>query len=64
MTPPAIMENEDTFWTIHIDGSSNNKGSGAGVIMENQDGVVVEVSSGGACLFPMRGLNIMTNIFI
>jgi ribonuclease HI len=31
-------------WTIFVDGSSNSKGSGAGIILENEEGVLVEVS--------------------
>lgn len=29
---------------IHDDGSSNSKGCGAGVMVENQEGVIIEVS--------------------
>ncbi|XP_061351831.1 uncharacterized protein LOC133296787 [Gastrolobium bilobum] len=35
--------NED-LWTIHVDGSSNSKGSGAGVIIETLEGVSIEHS--------------------
>ncbi|XP_061358466.1 uncharacterized protein LOC133302666 [Gastrolobium bilobum] len=35
--------NLDT-WKIYVDGSSNSKGSGAGVIIENPEGVSVEYS--------------------
>ncbi|XP_061351982.1 uncharacterized protein LOC133296954 [Gastrolobium bilobum] len=31
-------------WTVYVDGSSNPKGSGAGVIIENPDGVAIEYS--------------------
>lgn len=44
MTPATPTGAEDLLWTTHVDGSSNNKGSVAGLIMENQDGVVAEVS--------------------
>ncbi|GAU25844.1 hypothetical protein TSUD_31080 [Trifolium subterraneum] len=37
-------------WTIFVDGSSNSQGSGADIILENGDGVLVEVSLG--LLFP------------
>ncbi|GAU45958.1 hypothetical protein TSUD_301670 [Trifolium subterraneum] len=30
-------------WTIFVDGSSNSQGSGAGIILENGDGVLIEV---------------------
>lgn len=40
----AGMEIGDILWTIHVDGSSNSKGSGAGVMVENQYGVIIEVS--------------------
>ncbi|GAU50709.1 hypothetical protein TSUD_301140 [Trifolium subterraneum] len=33
-------------WTIFVDGSSNSQGSGAGIILENGDGVLIEVSLG------------------
>ncbi|MCI92622.1 gag-pol polyprotein, partial [Trifolium medium] len=31
-------------WTIFVDGSSNPQGSGAGIILENGEGVLIEVS--------------------
>ncbi|GAU16452.1 hypothetical protein TSUD_118010 [Trifolium subterraneum] len=37
---------EKNKWTIFVDGSSNSQGSGAGIILENGDGVLVEVSLG------------------
>ena len=33
-------------WTVFVDGSSNSKGNGAGVIVENREGIVVEISLG------------------
>jgi len=33
-------------WTVFIDGSSNSKGSDAGIIVENGEGMVVEISLG------------------
>ncbi|GAU42817.1 hypothetical protein TSUD_288450 [Trifolium subterraneum] len=35
---------EKNKWTIFVDGSSNSQGSGAGIILENGDGVLIEVS--------------------
>ncbi|GAU14157.1 hypothetical protein TSUD_169830 [Trifolium subterraneum] len=37
---------EKNKWTIFVDGSSNSQGSGAGIILENEDGVLIEVSLG------------------
>jgi hypothetical protein len=31
---------------VFVEGSSNSKGSGAGVIIENNEGIVVEISLG------------------
>jgi ribonuclease HI len=31
-------------WVVHVDGSSNEKGSGARVIIKNDDGIAVEYS--------------------
>src|SRR4030042_2928563 len=45
MTFPA-EENEKNLWTVYVDGSSNSKGSGAGVIVENDEGVMIELSLG------------------
>lgn len=41
MTP---ADAEDECWTLHVDGSSNPKGSGAGIILQSPSGVVIEVS--------------------
>src|SRR5215469_2033806 len=35
VTPPSL-------WNIHVDGSSNAKGSGAGIIVQGPDGVNIE----------------------
>ncbi|XP_020234743.1 uncharacterized protein LOC109814671 [Cajanus cajan] len=32
------------LWTIHVDGSSNNQGSGAGIILEGPTGLILEQS--------------------
>ncbi|GAU51501.1 hypothetical protein TSUD_76100 [Trifolium subterraneum] len=37
---------EKNKWIIFVDGSSNSQGSGAGIILENGDGVLIEVSLG------------------
>jgi hypothetical protein len=42
MAPP-VTERKNK-WTIFVDGSSNSKESGAWIILENEDGVLVEVS--------------------
>ncbi|GAU28822.1 hypothetical protein TSUD_21590 [Trifolium subterraneum] len=49
MTTPTTSEKNK--WTIFVDGSSNSQGSGAGIILENGDGVLIEVSLGLS--FPM-----------
>jgi len=40
------MEDNTEEWTVFVDGSSNSKGSGAGIIIENNKGTVVEISLG------------------
>nr|KYP51927.1 Retrovirus-related Pol polyprotein from transposon 17.6 [Cajanus cajan] len=35
---------EEQWWTLHVDGSSNGRGSGAGVILEGPRGIVLEQS--------------------
>jgi ribonuclease HI len=42
MTHPE--ESHPGEWTIYVDGSSNTKGCGAGVILENTDGLAIEYS--------------------
>jgi ribonuclease HI len=42
MTFPAEDNSEE--WTVFVDGSSNSRGSGAGIIVENNKGIVVEIS--------------------
>ena len=49
ITFPAEENAEE--WIVFVDGSSNSKGSGAGVIIENIEGIVVEISLGLS--FPM-----------
>jgi hypothetical protein len=40
--PPK--ENSEEPWTLSVDGASNLKGSGAGVVLEGPDGVLIEQS--------------------
>jgi len=40
------MEENKEEWTVFVDGSSNTKGSGAVIIVENGEGTVVEISLG------------------
>ena len=42
MTPLDPSTSDE--WTIYVDGSSNSKGSGAGIILENPEGVSIEHS--------------------
>ena len=44
MTFPTEENTEE--WTVFVDGSSNSKGSGAEVIIENGEGIIVEISLG------------------
>ena len=39
-----LRDNHPGKWTIYVDGSSNIKGCGAGVILENSEGLAVEYS--------------------
>jgi ribonuclease HI len=39
---PSTTESKNK-WTIFVDGSSNSKGSGAGIILESEDGALIEV---------------------
>ncbi|XP_061356402.1 uncharacterized protein LOC133300832 [Gastrolobium bilobum] len=43
---PLIPEHEESggAWKVYVDGSSNNKGSGAGIIIERPKGVTIEHS--------------------
>jgi ribonuclease HI len=40
------MEDKTEEWTVFIDGSSNSKGSRAGIIVKNNKGIIVEISLG------------------
>jgi hypothetical protein len=44
MTFPTEDNAEE--WIVFVDGSSNSKGSGTGIIIENNKGIVVEISLG------------------
>jgi len=44
MTFPTEQNKEQ--WIVFVDGFSNSKGSGAGIIIENGEGMVVEISLG------------------
>ncbi len=44
MTFPTEKNKEQ--WIVFVDGFSNSKGSGAGIIIENGEGMVVEISLG------------------
>jgi len=43
LTEPGLEPNP-TKWTIHVDGSSNTKGSGAGIVLESNSGLLLEQS--------------------
>jgi len=40
----ARVEGDDFRWVLSVDGSSNQQGSGAGVILEGPNGVLIEQS--------------------
>ena len=44
MTPPVFPTNGAHKWTIFVDGASNSTGSGAGIILKNEEGILIEVS--------------------
>ncbi|XP_061346500.1 uncharacterized protein LOC133292137 [Gastrolobium bilobum] len=45
LTPPnSDHEEPGDAWKVYVDGSSNNKGSGAGIILESPEGVTIEHS--------------------
>jgi len=45
MTFPAEEKGEG-IWTIFVDGSSNSKGTGDRIIIENDEGIAIELSLG------------------
>jgi len=42
MTPDRAPQSEDFVWNLSVDGASNLKGSGAGIILEGPQGVLLE----------------------
>jgi ribonuclease HI len=44
MAIPALPNSEANKWTIFVDGASSSTGAGAGVILENEAGTIIEVS--------------------
>ena len=44
MTAHEQMPPGDRRWTLHVDGASSSTGSGAGVLLENKEGIVIEHS--------------------
>ncbi|MCI94035.1 hypothetical protein A2U01_0115333, partial [Trifolium medium] len=44
MTSPASPTDGANKWTIFVDGACNATGAGAGIILENENGILIEVS--------------------
>ncbi|XP_058769358.1 uncharacterized protein LOC131643219 [Vicia villosa] len=44
MTIPGPLTAANDEWTIFVDGASSSSGSGAGIILENNEGILIEVS--------------------
>ncbi|MCI13920.1 gag-pol polyprotein [Trifolium medium] len=44
MTAPASSNDGANKWTIFDDGASSSTGAGAGIILENENGILIEVS--------------------
>ncbi|GAU41760.1 hypothetical protein TSUD_13610 [Trifolium subterraneum] len=44
MTCPPSSTDGANKWTIFVDGASNAAGAGAGIILENEEGILIEVS--------------------
>lgn len=38
------LSSAESYWNLYVDGSSNTKSSGAGVILEGPDGLIIEQS--------------------
>lgn len=49
-------------WTVFVDGSSNSKGSRAGIIVEDNKGIIVEISL--ALSFPVTNNNAEYEAFL
>lgn len=44
MTTNNPQVKDDDIWTVFVDGASSSSGSGAEIILENCEGLIVEVS--------------------
>ncbi|MCI95039.1 hypothetical protein A2U01_0116337, partial [Trifolium medium] len=44
MTAQASSNDEADKWTIFVDGASGPTGAGAGIILGNENGILIEVS--------------------
>ncbi|CAJ2646924.1 unnamed protein product [Trifolium pratense] len=44
MTNPSSTTSEADKWTIFVDGASSATGAGAGIILENENGIIIKVS--------------------
>ncbi|CAJ2654489.1 unnamed protein product [Trifolium pratense] len=44
MTSPSSTTSEADKWTIFVDGASSATGAGTGIILENENGIIIEVS--------------------
>ena len=44
MIPPASLMSGARIWIVFVDGAYNSTGSEAGIILENEEGILVEVS--------------------
>ena len=44
LSPPLTDNDHEQKWMLYVDGSSNNKGSRARVILEDMNGVSIEQS--------------------
>ncbi|PNX97954.1 ribonuclease HI-like protein [Trifolium pratense] len=44
MTSPSPSIDEADKWTIFVDGASSATGAGASIILENEDGILIEES--------------------
>ena len=59
LSPGGEQEVEaSSQWLLSIDGSSNQQGSGAGIVLEGPDGILIEQ----ACVLPSRQVTIKQNM--
>ena len=42
--PSTSKETDGNYWKLYVDGSSNNKGSGAGIVLHSPDDLVLELA--------------------